>query len=185
MIHRHDDVCPVELAARLDNRYRRWFQNPSKLLAPYIEEGMTVLDFGCGPGYFTVDMAKMVGDNGRIIAVDRQEGMLQLLKNKITGTELESRITLHKSEADKIGLTDRIDFALAFYVIHELPSQEDFFKELASILKPGGKVFLSEPPFRAPKNVFMRIIKIAEGAGFRIDKKPRIFITKTVVLRKN
>ena len=185
MNHRQNDVCPVERAGRLDNKYRKWYQNPSRLLAPYIEEGMTVLDFGCGPGYFTVDMAKMVGDRGQIIAVDMQEGMLQLLKKKITGTDLENRITLHKSEANKIGLTDRIDFALAFYVIHELPSQEDFFKELASILKPGGKVFLSEPPFRVPKTAFMRMINIAESAGFRIDKKPRIFITKTVVLRKN
>ena len=54
-------VCPVEKADRLDTRIRRWLQNPQKILKPYIKEGMTVLDFGCGPGFFSVDMAQMVG----------------------------------------------------------------------------------------------------------------------------
>jgi 2-polyprenyl-3-methyl-5-hydroxy-6-metoxy-1,4-benzoquinol methylase len=45
-------VCPVELAHSLDNTLRRWLQNPQRILAPYIQEGMTVLDVGCGPGFF-------------------------------------------------------------------------------------------------------------------------------------
>jgi 2-polyprenyl-3-methyl-5-hydroxy-6-metoxy-1,4-benzoquinol methylase len=45
-------VCPVELAHSLDNTLRRWLQNPKNILAPYIQEGMTVLDVGCGPGFF-------------------------------------------------------------------------------------------------------------------------------------
>lgn len=45
-------VCPVELAGSLDNKIRKWFQNPQKILAPYIKEGMKVLDIGCGPGFF-------------------------------------------------------------------------------------------------------------------------------------
>lgn len=69
-------VCPVERAGSLDNIFRRWLQNPWKILRPYIKEGMTVLDFGCGPGYFTIAMAQMVGTSGWVIAVDLQEGML-------------------------------------------------------------------------------------------------------------
>ena len=64
---------------------------------------MTVLDLGCGPGFFSVALAQIVSDTGKVIAVDLQEGMLQKLKDKIKGTELENRITLHKCEEDKIG----------------------------------------------------------------------------------
>lgn len=81
-------VCPVEMAGSLDNRIRRWVQDPQKILAPYIAEGMTVLDLGCGPGFFSIDMAQMVGKSGRVIAADLQEGMLQKLRDKIQGTEL-------------------------------------------------------------------------------------------------
>jgi hypothetical protein len=58
-------VCPVERAGSLDNRFRRLLQNPRKILGPYIEEGMTVLDLGCGPGFFSIEIAQMVGKSGR------------------------------------------------------------------------------------------------------------------------
>ena len=80
-------VCPVERANSLDSKLRRWIQNPLKILAPYLREGMSVLDIGCGPGFFTIDMAMMVGESGRVIAADLQEGMLERLRRKIAGTE--------------------------------------------------------------------------------------------------
>jgi len=54
---RRNSVCPVEIAGSIDNRIRRWLQNPQKILRPFIKEGMTVLDIGCGTGFFSVDMA--------------------------------------------------------------------------------------------------------------------------------
>ncbi len=54
-------VCSVELAGGLDNKFRRFLQNPQKILKPYLKEGMTVLDLGCGPGFFTIEIAKMIG----------------------------------------------------------------------------------------------------------------------------
>ena len=70
-------VFPVERAESLDNIIRRWLQNPQKILRPYLKEGMTVLDIGCGPGFISIDMAQMVGESGQVISVDLQEGMLQ------------------------------------------------------------------------------------------------------------
>jgi ubiquinone/menaquinone biosynthesis C-methylase UbiE len=80
---RKNHVCPVERAGGLDNRIRRWLQNPRKILAPHIEKGTTVLDFGCGPGFFTIDLARLVGASGQVIAADLQEGMLDRLRMKI------------------------------------------------------------------------------------------------------
>lgn len=175
-------VCPVERAGSLDNRIRKWLQDPQKILKPYIKEGMTVLDIGCGPGFFSVDMAQMVGQSGRIIASDVQEGMLQKLRDKIQGTKLEERITLHKCKANKIGLSESVDFILAFYVLHEIPDQEAFFNEIKSILKTKGKIFIIEPPFHVSKKDFEETVRIAGTCGFTKVESPKVFLSKAVVL---
>ena len=146
---------------------------------------MTVLDFGCGSGYFTIDIAQMVGNSGRVIAADIQEGMLQKLKHKIHKTELEKRITLHKCEENNIGFLDKVDFVLAFYVIHELPNQVEFFEELESTLQRGGQVLVVEPPFHVSKSAFLKTIRNAQDAGFKLDAGPKVTFNKTVILRKD
>jgi ubiquinone/menaquinone biosynthesis C-methylase UbiE len=159
-------------------------QNPKRLLKPYIEEGMTVLDFGCGPGFFSIDIAQMVGESGRVIAADLQEGMLQKLRDKIKGTELENRITLHKCEENKIGITDKVDFVLAFYIVHEVVNKEGLFAEIETILKPNGQVLIVEPPFHVSKKAFEETIGKAKAAGFTEVKRPKVLFNKAVVLKK-
>ncbi|MCP4610276.1 MAG: class I SAM-dependent methyltransferase [Planctomycetes bacterium] len=184
MSDRKNRVCPVEKAGSLDNRLRRWLQNPEKILRPYIEEGMTVLDVGCGPGFFSIDMAKMVGETGRVIAADLQEGMLEKLRNKIKGTELEGRIRLHKCEEDKTGVSENVDFVLLFYMVHEVPNKEEFFNEIVNILKPYGQIFIIEPPFHVSKTAFEETVRQAQGAGLREVERPKVFLSKTVILKK-
>ncbi len=176
-------VCPVAVAGILDSRLRRWFQDPRKILGPHIKEGMTVLDFGCGPGYFTIDIARMVGKSGRVIAADLQEGMLRKLRHKIQGTELEEHITLHKCEQNSIGLSEEVDFILAFYMVHEIPNQEGFFLEIGPILKTNGLLFIVEPPFHVWKKAFEQTIRKAQDSGFRPVQRPKVFLGRAVILR--
>ena len=184
MKNKKDRVCPVELAGSLDTRLRRWIQNPRKILSPYIKEGMTVLDFGCGPGFFTLEMAQLVGKTGRVIASDLQEGMLQILKQKIQGTELAERITLHHCEENTIGLKEEIDFALAFYVLHEIPDQSGFFSELSSLLLKDAKVLIVEPPFHVSRTGFAGMIERAAANGLHPLTGGKILFNKTVLLEK-
>jgi ubiquinone/menaquinone biosynthesis C-methylase UbiE len=180
---RNNRVCPVERAGILDHRIRRWLQDPQKILRPYIEEGMTVLDIGCGPGFFSIDVAQMVGPSGRVIASDLQEGMLQKLRDKIQGTELEERITLHQCEEDKVGVPVNVDFVLAFYMVHEVPNPKKFFREIKSILKPNGQVLIVEPPFRVSKKAFEETIRKARDAGLKPVEGPKTLLSKTVILK--
>jgi ubiquinone/menaquinone biosynthesis C-methylase UbiE len=181
---RNNHVCPVEGAGILDYRIRRWLQDPQKILRPYIEEGMTVLDIGCGPGFFSIDVAQMVGRSGQVIASDVQEGMLRKLREKIQGTELEERITLHQCEENKVGVSVNVDFVLAFYVVHEVPNPKQFFKEIKSILKPNGQVLIVEPPLRVSKKAFEETIRKARDAGLKPVEGPRVLFSKTVILKK-
>jgi len=185
MSKRNSRVCPVRRAGSLDSRIRRWIQDPRRILGPYIEEGMTVLDMGCGPGFFSSDMARMVGESGQVIATDLQEGMLQKLRKKIQGTELEKRIILHKCEGDEIGVSEDVDFVLAFYMVHEVPDQEKLFNEIKSILKPNGQVFIVEPPFHVSKAAFEQTVRLAQNVGFTPVERPKVFMGKTVILKKS
>jgi ubiquinone/menaquinone biosynthesis C-methylase UbiE len=175
-------ICPVEYAGGLDNSVRRLLQNPRKILKPYIHEGMTVLDLGCGPGFFSIEIAKMLKDSGKVIAADLQEGMLEKVNKKIKGTALEQRITLHKCQEDTIGVIEHVDFVLIFYMIHEVPNQNNLLKELESILKHDGKVFIIEPKFHVSKKSFEEMINKTKDIGFEIVDRPKVFISRTVLL---
>jgi ubiquinone/menaquinone biosynthesis C-methylase UbiE len=178
-------VCPVSLAGGLDNRIRRMIQNPEAILSPYVSKGMTVLDVGCGPGFFSIAFGGLVGDSGRVIAADLQEGMLEKLRNKITGTELEKRIRLHQCKPDGINLSEQVDLVLAFYMVHEVPDQLRFFEEIFSILKQGGQFLLVEPKlFHVSKQAFEETLKRAGTAGFEPMEGPKVRFSWSAVLRK-
>jgi ubiquinone/menaquinone biosynthesis C-methylase UbiE len=176
-------VCPVELAGGLDNSIRRWLHNPQKILQPYVKPGMTVLDFGCGPGFFTIEMAKMVGKSGRVIACDLQDGMLNKLRGKIEGSPLKEVITLHKCKTDQIGASEIVDFVLAFYMLHEVKDQDKYLREIRSLLKPEGKVLLVEPPFHVTKREFSETVHKARTAGLIQLESPKVFMGRTAVFK--
>ena len=176
-------VCPVEIAGSLDTKVRRWLQNPVKILKPYVKKDITAMDIGCGPGFFTLPLAGLIGKNGKVIAADLQEGMLQKLSQKIRGTEFEERIILHKCEQDKIGVTEKVDFILAFWMVHEVPDQDNFFKELKSLLSENGSIFIVEPKlFHVSKKDFEITLKKAESAGLKPVEYPHQAFSRAVIL---
>jgi len=182
---KNERICPVEKAGHLESRFRKWGQNPNKILRNYVKEGMTALDLGCGGGFFSIPMAEIVGESGKLIAVDVQEGMLEKLKNKIKGKEIEKRIMLHKNEEDEIGISEKADFILAFYVLHEVPNQNKFLEEIYAILKPNGNFFLVEPKlFHVSKKAFKETERKAISIGFSPIERPRIFLSRAILFTK-
>ena len=175
-------VCPVERAGHLDNRFRRWMHNPAKILGPYVRKGMTVLDVGCGVGFFSIEMAGMVGEGGKVIAADLQEGMLECLRGKIKGTGVEGRITVHKCQEDKIGVSESVDFVLLFYVVHEIKKKEEFFNEIVTILRPEGQILIVEPPFHVSKTEFEETVGKAREAGLKEVGRPKMLFSKAAVM---
>lgn len=183
MKHERNRVCPVELSGSLDNKIRRWLQNPTKIVAPYVKEGMTVLDVGCGPGFFSIEMARLVGAGGRVISADLQEGMLRELGNKVKGTSLEGRINRVHCDPDNINVSDTVDFILAFYMVHEVPNKDSFFRQLKSVLSRQGQLLLVEPKlFHVSRKAFERTLTIAESNGFRIHQGPRLRFSWSALL---
>lgn len=177
-------VCPHQIAFTLDNWIRRLFQNPVKLLAEYIEEGAVVVDMGCGPGFFSIDMAKMVGDGGNVIAVDLQAGMLNRVKKKAARHGVADRMTYHQCRADGIGLECAADFMLAFYMVHETPDPRSFFEETKSLLKAGGKLLVVEPKMHVSQGAFDAMVEDAARAGLKAVDYPTGKGGRAVLLAK-
>jgi ubiquinone/menaquinone biosynthesis C-methylase UbiE len=177
-------VCPVEISGALESPLRRLFQNPTKILKPFIKKGNKVLDFGCGPGFFTIDIAQLVGSSGFVYAADLQEGMLERVKNKIAALNLSDRIKVHKCEESSINLNDKVDFILAFYMIHELVKQDTTFKEFDSILNDNGKLLIIEPVFHVTKKDFENMLFRLEKTGFKIVRRSRTLVDRLVLLQK-
>ena len=185
MSNKSNRICPVEKADSLDTRFRRLVQNPRRILKPYIKNSMTVMELGCGPGFFTIDIAKMIGPSGRVIAADLQEGMLQIVRDKVKGTELESRVVLHLCGPDNIGLTDNnVDFALLFYVVHEIPDKDNLFKEIAALLRSKGQALIVEPPFHVSKSQFTATLESAHAAGLEVTARSKMFFRRRALLTK-
>lgn len=182
MAENKNRVCPVSRAGGLEHWLRKLLQNPKRIVGKYLHPGMVALDFGCGPGLFSIEMAKMVGSKGKIFAVDLQQGMLDKVAAKIRNTELAPIIKLHKCSESRTGLKEKVDFALAFYVVHEVPNQAKFFEEIKTLMKPNARTLVVEPKFHVSKKDFEETIRITKALGFKEIEKPKVFLSRTALL---
>lgn len=180
-------VCPWWIGYLLINPLRRFIQDPSTILSPYVREGMTVLEPGPGMGFFTLELARLVGPAGRVIAVDIQRKMLDKLQRRAAKRRLWERVEVRLVEKGSMALNDlkeKIDFAVAFAVVHEMPSASAFFREIAETLKPGASLLFAEPRGHVKIPQFEAELKAAEDAGLAVLERPSIRRSHTVLLGK-
>ncbi|MDD1691377.1 MAG: class I SAM-dependent methyltransferase [Methanoregula sp.] len=184
----HHEVFSAKNAASLDTPFRRFLYHPDRLAERYVKYGDRVLDFGCGPGFFTREFAKRVGEIGQVYSVDLQEEMLAILRKKLDPEELMSRIRTHQCRPDTIGLPADLhgtfDTAFSIFVVHEVPDPEQLFREIFTLLKPGGTYFYTEPPFIVSGREFRENLALAEEAGFRQVDRFWYFVNRAAVLKR-
>jgi cyclopropane fatty-acyl-phospholipid synthase-like methyltransferase len=114
-----------------------------------ITEGMTVLDIGCGHGHYTFPAAVAAGENGRVIAVDINEGFFRHINDRAVEYNMKNIMCL---KANEIGLDEyksSIDFIILYDILHgmfsewENTTKAEFAESIASLLKPGGILSLA------------------------------------------
>ena len=167
-----DHVCPIWVGYLLLNPLRRIMENPGRILGPHVRPGMTVLEPGCGMGYFTLPLARMVGPEGRVVVVDLQPGMLEAVARRADRAGLGGVVETRLAQGAGLGVDDlvgRVDFAAAIHLLHELPDQAAFLAQVRSVLRPGGKLLVMEPKFHVRPEAFEASLRLAQEAGFEID----------------
>jgi ubiquinone/menaquinone biosynthesis C-methylase UbiE len=148
---------------------------------------MTVLEPGPGMGFFTPELARLVGASGRVIAVDVQPRMLDRLRKRLSKAQLDDKVDMRLAKPESMGITDlngKVDFALAFAVLHEMPSANGFFRETYEALKPNGRVLMAEPAGHVSESLWDAELRAANSAGFVAVETPAIRGSRAVVFQK-
>ena len=174
-------VCPWWYAYSFDNPLRRLLHPPARLLSDWVRPGMTVLDVGCGIGHFSLGMARLVGPGGRVIAADLQEKALAVVARRARRAGLADRITVRRCEKDSCGVAGPVNFALAFWMLHETPSAEALCRQIAGALSPGGRFLVVEPAFHVGQADFDAELAAAVRAGLRLIERPRVKISRAAL----
>ncbi len=180
----NDRVCPWWLIGLFDNPLRRLFQNPARILAGLVEPGQTAADIGCGMGYFTVPLAGLVGPQGRVLAIDLQEKMLAGVQRRAARSGVSERIQLCRAAPDGLGVAGPVDFVLTHWMLHEVPDQARFLKEVHKLLLPGGNWLLVEPIIHVTKAMFARTVAVGQSVGFTPVSTPRIGASRAVLFTR-
>lgn len=181
-------VCPWYIGYFLVNPIRNFFQNPITILGPHIKQGMRVLEVGPGMGFFSLPIAKLVGETGRVITIDLQEKMLRHLRRRAVEAKLLDRIETRLCNESSLQIDDlagSIDFALVFAVVHEVPDQKHLFTQINSSLKKGGLLLISEPKGHVTKEKFEITLSIAQGNNMEIVYAPQVWGSYSSILRKD
>ncbi|HEX7598383.1 MAG TPA: class I SAM-dependent methyltransferase [Polyangia bacterium] len=180
-------LCPWWLGYFLASPVRRLWQDPRGILQPYVTPGMKVLEPGPGMGFFTLELARLVGPQGRVVAIDVQPRMLSGLQRRAARAGLAGQIECRQAMPDRLGTDDlqaTVDFVLAFALVHELPDQAGFFAESARALKTGAGMLVAEPTGHVSKQAFEQSLALADKAGLSAGPTPRIRSSHAALLRK-
>jgi ubiquinone/menaquinone biosynthesis C-methylase UbiE len=162
-------VCPWWLGYFLLNPFRKYSQNPEKIMGRYIKKGMTLIDYGSAMGYFSLPMAKMTGSTGKVFCFDIQQKMLNKLmkraKNRGLAPWIRPVLIVNNSKLSEVN--EAADFALLFAVAHEVPNREKLFVQLSNLLKKEALLLFAEPRGHVKLNDFEESVAFAEKAGFQ------------------
>ena len=174
-------TCPWWFEYALDNPLRRRLHNIRAILSPYVRPGDTVVDIGIGFGICTLPLAELVGPNGRVIAVDIQDKMLEATRRRAFQRGLVERIEFRKAKEDSLGFTAKADFVNAFWMFHEIANKRGVLAELHTLLRPGGRLLITEPTGHVSKAFFEKIARLAGEAGFRVSAGPRVRLSRSII----
>jgi len=184
MAYKH--VCPWWIGYFLASPLRRLLVDPARILGPYVHAGATALDVGPGMGFYTLPLARLVGEGGRVVAVDLQERMLASLARRARRAGLAGRIETRLCRTDSLSIDDlegKVDFALVMYMAHEVPDKHGLFAQLSRALAPGGVILLAEPRGHVSEKAYAGTLDIARASGLEPSDGPRLSRGLTSLLR--
>lgn len=183
-----EHVCPFWIGYLLASPVRKLFHDPMKILEPHVKKDMKALDFGCAMGFFTLPLARLVAPKGKVFCVDVQEKMIRSLEKRARSAGLMDRIETRLCSKDTLGLNGlegEIDFALLFYVVHEIPDPLKALSEISRALKPNARLLVTEPKGHVSAEDFEKTIAIVEGQGFKVEERPRIVRSRCALFSKS
>ncbi len=171
--HLQPHPMPHQMSALLDNPLRMRYRNVSDALGLYgIEAGMQTLDLGCGSGLFAEELVRMVGPSGVVHCVDIQNDLVEATRSRLAAITLAERAAFHHSGAYSLPLDDgSIDVAILIATLGEIPDRLHALLELQRVIRPGGRLAISEEMPHPSYMTARSVRRFAAEAGFRLEGK--------------
>jgi len=172
-------VCPPSVTRWLNSGLRKLVQSPRRIFGPHVEPGDHAVDLGCGGGFFSAGLAELVGERGRVTAVDLQPEMLEITKRYAERQGVRDRVTLHHCTENDLGLLgEQADFVVAFYMVHEVPDRARLLRQVRNLLDPGARFMMVEPSFHVKKAQFEAMLGEAEAAGLKVVQPVKLLFSR-------
>jgi ubiquinone/menaquinone biosynthesis C-methylase UbiE len=168
---RHLLPCPTGFIWMLENRIMENVAGSAELIRrAKISTGMTVLDAGCGPGRVSIPLAEFVAPEGKVLALDVQSNMLDLLRERVSQAGVDNLEILHAGLGEGRLPLLAFDRALMVTVLGEIPNQTEALIEIHQALKPGGILSITEvlpdPHYQRRE----KVRRLGEGSGFSVNE---------------
>jgi ubiquinone/menaquinone biosynthesis C-methylase UbiE len=162
----------------LGYKLRDLFQNPRRSLEKAgLTKGMSVVDYGCGPGSFTIPAAEMVGHEGKVFAVDIHPLAISTVEQKASRKGLQNVETILVKGYDTSIEKSSIDRVLLMDTIHAIDDPDALFREIHRMLKPDGLLFMEKGHMAMPEQKRLvektGLFKITESEGLMILAAPQ------------
>ena len=171
--------------AAFDATLRPLLWNPDEIVRPFVAEGDSVVDIGCGAGYYAAALSRLIGPHGELFLVDVQEDMLErsmrrLRRERRDGPASAGAVPL-LSAGDRFDLPGKVDFALMSWMLHEVERPRILWESVRQYLRPIGKVLVIEPWLHVRRGRFEEEIAYARDLGFAITEIDDIFFCHACV----
>ena len=169
----HPYPLPRQFAGLLELPVRRQYMDPGEVLGMYgVNAGMEVLDAGCGTGIFSVEMARMLGSQGNVYAVDLQPSMIERTRARVAGAGVSDVVQLHQVGLYDLPFADdSLDLAVLISTLGEIPDKPAALSELRRVLKPGARLGVTEEMLFTTYQLAGSARRWIEEAGFRFLAK--------------
>lgn len=156
-------VMGHQAAGWLDRPEREKEEDPAKLhKALAVKPGMVIADVGAGSGFHSFRLAPMVGEKGKILAVDIQKEMIDIMERRIKKDKFTNVETILGDEADPKLPAGKVDLILMVDVYHELAQPYEMTERMIAALKPGGRIAFVEFRLEDPKVPIKLVHKMSE-----------------------
>jgi len=147
----------------LERDEREFEEKPSVVIdALQLKAGDTVADLGAGSGYYSFRLAPVVGPTGKVLAIDIEERMLGVIRDRVARQEIRNVETVRSTASDPNLAAGSVDLVLMVDVYHELAFPYEMMRGVVTALKPGGRVALVEYRQEDPNVAIKAVHKMSE-----------------------
>lgn len=181
---REHHTCPVWVGRLLASPLRRLVEDPREILGRYVSPGATVVDVGSAMGFYSLELARLVGPRGRVVSLDIQQEMLDGLVKRARRKGLDAVIEPRLCTQDGLGIGDLTGIAelvAAFNVVHETARPTRFLGECAAALRPGGRLLVVEPKGHVTDVGFADTVSIVRSTGLDPAPAPAVWRSRTAL----